>query len=314
MTVNASPRLLCILLLSVFFLAGISYAQVDRSGLSGTVTDSSGQLLPQTHIVAVHNATQLRRETISHSNGSYDIPELPVGIYTITFNHDGFKSVTFADVEQVIGRTRTLNAKLPVSGGEEHVEVSASSEQMDTTSDALGGRIEKAQAQELPLNGRNWATLTALVPGAVDTGGSNQRSIRFAGRGRDDDNFTYDGIDATNIINQAQQPFVRLAIPTEAIEEFRIDTMLFTAEDGSTPGGQIAVVSRTGTNELHGSLFEYLRNDIFDAHSPLDPAGTRKPAFRLNQYGGSIAGPIQRNKTFYFFAYEGLRQVLGQTL
>ena len=103
MTVNASPRLLCILLLNVFFLAGISYAQVDRSGLRGTVTDSSGQLLSQTHIIAVQNATQLRRETISHSNGSYDIPELPVGVYTITFDHDGFKSVTFLDVEQVIG-------------------------------------------------------------------------------------------------------------------------------------------------------------------------------------------------------------------
>jgi hypothetical protein len=90
----------------------------------------------------------------------------------------------------------------------------------------------------------------ALVPGAVDTGGSNQRSIRFAGRGLDDNNFTYDGIDVTNIVNQAQQPFVRLAIPTEAIGEFRIDTMLFTAEDGSSSGGQIALVSRTGTNEL----------------------------------------------------------------
>ena len=128
--------------------------------------------------------------------------------------------------------------------------------------------------KELPLNGRNWSTLTALVPGAVDTGGSNQRSIRFAGRGLDDNNFTYDGIDATNIVNQAQQTFVRLAIPTDAIEEFHIDTMLFTAENGSTPGGQVDVASKSGSNTPHGGLFEFLRNDIFDAREPILPTAT----------------------------------------
>src|SRR5580704_15936806 len=215
---------------AILFVAGVSWAQVDRSGLSGTVTDSSGRLLAQAHIMAVQNSTQLRREAATSPNGSYTIPELPVGVYTITFNHPGFRTLTFVDVEQVIGRTRTLDATMQVAGGEERVQVSASSEQMDSNTDALGGRIEKAQAEKLPLNGRNWATLTALVPGAVDTGGSNQRSIRFAGRGRDDDNFTYDGIDATNIINQPQQPYVRLAIPLDTIEEFRIDSMLATAE------------------------------------------------------------------------------------
>ena len=132
--------------------------------------------------------TKLTRTTTSSAVGTYDIPELPVGNYTITFEHAGFKSLTFVDVEETVGRTRTLNATLPVSGGDERVEVSASSAELDQTSDALGGRIEPEQAKELPLNGRNWATLTALVPGAVDTGGSNQRSVRFAGRGRDDDN------------------------------------------------------------------------------------------------------------------------------
>ena len=165
--------------------------------------------------------------------------------------------------------------------------------------------------KELPLNGRNWSTLTALVPGAVDTGGSNQRSIRFAGRGLDDNNFTFDGIDATNIVNQAQQSFVRLAIPTDAIQEFRIDTMLFTSENGSTPGGQIDVASKSGSNTLHGGLFEFLRNDIFDAREPILP--TRLP-FRLNQFGGDVGGRIVRDRSFYFFTYEGLRQSYGQPL
>ena len=182
---------------------------------------------------------------------------------------------------------------------------------LDQTTDSLSSRTESKQVDYLPLNGRNWSTLTALAPGVVDNGGSNQRSIRFGGRGLDDNNFTYDGIDATNIVNQAQQPFVRVAIPTEAIQEFRVDTMLFTAENGSTPGGQVAVASRSGSDTLHGSVFEFLRNDIFDAREPI--LSTRLP-FRLNQFGGSIGGPILRDRTFFFFTYEGLQQTYGQPL
>ena len=158
--------------------------------------------------------------------------------------------LTFLNVVQVVGQTRTLDATLPVSGGEQVVQVSASSEQFNRTSNALGSPIDRVQADNLPLNGRNWATLTALVPGAVDTGGSNQRSVRFAGRGRDDNNFTFDGIDATNVINQGQQAYVRLAIPLDTIEEFRIDSALATAEGGATGGGQLAVTSTSGTNRV----------------------------------------------------------------
>ncbi len=251
-------------IIRILLLAGIvsslsasSLAQIDRAGLRGTVTDPSGRVLSQAHVTAVQISTGLKRETTSSAEGTYDIPELPVGNYTITFQHEGFKTLTCIDVEEVIGRTRTLDATLEVSGVNERLKVSASSEQIDETSDALGGRIEQEQAKELPLNGRNWATLTALVPGAVDTGGSNQRSVRFAGRGRDDDNFTYDGIDATNIVNQAQQPYVRLAIPLDTIQEFRIDSMLATAEAAGTGGPQLAVTSPSGTNQWHGDAFEF---------------------------------------------------------
>ena len=288
-----------------------SLAQVDRAGLIGTVTDSSGRFLPQTHVTAVHNATSLRRETVSSSTGTYDIPELQVGVYTITFEHEGFKALTFVDVELVIGRTRTLDATLQVSGGEQRVEVSASSAQLDKTSNALGAPIDEVQARQLPLNGRNWATLSALQPSAVDTGGSNQRSIRFAGRGRDDDNFTYDGIDATNIINQPQQPYVRLAIPLDTISEFRVDSMLSTAEEGATGGPQLAVTSPSGTNQFHGDAFEFFRNNVFDAQQPVPVTTTPQPPFHLNQFGASLGGPIVREKTFFFLAYEGYRQNWG---
>ncbi len=292
--------------------ATLGIAQVDRSGLNGTVTDPAGRLLGQTHITAVENSTRLQREGVSDSEGRYDIPELPVGTYTISLDHPGFKHLTFVDVVQVVGRTRTLNATLQASGGEQRVEVSASSALLERNTSAITGLIEKKQSDELPLNGRNWASLTAFIPGAIDTGGSNQRSIRFAGRGLDDSNFTYDGIDSTSIINQTQRAWARLAIPLDAIGEFRVDTLLATAEEGATGGAQLAVISPSGTDHFHGRLFEYLRNDAFDAPEPTWASnGETQQPLRLNQFGGSIGGPIQPQKTFFFLASEAYRQVWG---
>jgi hypothetical protein len=238
-----SPSVFTVSTILFFFGAIPGIAQVDRSGLTGTVTDPSGRLLGQTHITAVENSTESRREGLSDNAGRYDIAELPVGRYTIRFDHPGFKTLTFVDVEQVVGRTRTLDATLQVSGAEERVEISASSELMDHSTASVTGLIERKQADELPLNGRNWAALTAYIPGAIDTGGSNQRSVRFAGRGLDDSNFTYDGIDETSIVNQTQRPWARLSIPLDAIAMFRVDTLLATAEEGSTGGAQLAVTS-----------------------------------------------------------------------
>ncbi|MGO8757289.1 MAG: carboxypeptidase regulatory-like domain-containing protein [Terracidiphilus sp.] len=296
----------------VFLVASISFAQVDRSGLSGTVTESSGRRLTQTHVAVVESATGLRRETVSDSSGNYNIPDLPVGIYTVSFEHEGFKKLEFVDVEQVIGRTRTLDATLEVAGGEERVNVSSASALMDRNTSAVTGLIEREQADEVPLNGRDWSALTAFVPGAIDTGGSNQRTVRFAGRGLDDSNFTYDGVDATNIVNQTQRQWVRLAIPLDAIAEFRVDSLMSTADAGGTGGAQLDVTSPSGTNRFHGRLFEYLRNDFFDAPLPVWASnGEAQQPLRLNQFGGSLGGPIVRDKTFFFLASEAYRQNWG---
>ena len=183
---------------------------------------------------------------------------------------------------------------------------------MDRNNSAVTGLIEKTQADELPLNGRNWASLTAYIPGAIDTGGSNQRSVRFAGRGLDDSNFTYDGVDATNIVNQTQRAWVRLAIPLGAIQEFRVNTLLSTAEVGATGGAQLAVTSTSGTNSFHGQLFEFLRNNVFDAPEPTWASnGVGQQPLRLNQFGGALGGPIVRDKTFFYLASEAYRQVWG---
>ena len=289
-------------------------AQVDRSAISGTVSDASGRVLPDVIVVVSDDASGFYRQVISSAKGTYDVPELPVGTYTVTFTHSGFETLRFDQVTQLLGVTRTLNPTLQVAGAKVQVDVSASEQPLDQTSNTLGTATEEKQIKELPLNGRNWATLTALAPAALDTGGSNQRSIRFAGRGRDDNNFTYDGIDATNIINQAQQPYVRLAIPLDTIREFRVDSMLATAEAGGTAGGQIIVSSPSGTSQYHGDVFEFFRNNIFDAREPIDNLNPDQPPFHLNQFGGSVGGPIIKNKFFFFAAYEGYRQILGQTL
>jgi hypothetical protein len=297
---------------AIFCIGAVSFGQVDRSGLSGTVTDSSGRLLPQAHVTVLENATGLRRESVSDASGSYNIPQLPVGIYTVTFEHPGFVKLQFVDVQQVIGRTRTLDATLAVAGAEERVEVTRASALMDHNTSAVTGLIERTQVEELPLNGRDWSSLTAFVPGAVDTGGSNQRTVRFAGRGLDDSNFTYDGVDATNIVNQTQRQWVRLAIPLDAIAEFRVNTLLSTAEEGGTGGAQLDVTSPSGTNRFHGRLFEYLRNDVFDAPLPEWASnGEAQQPLRLNQFGGAAGGPIVRDKTFFFVAAEAYRQNWG---
>jgi hypothetical protein len=287
-------------------------AQVDRSAITGTITDSSGRLLYSAHVIAIENATQLRREGVSDADGRYEITELPIGTYTVIVEHPGFATLTFAEVGQVVGRTRTLDAMLNVAGREEQVTVSAASELLDRNSSAITGLIEKKQADELPLNGRDWSTLTAFIPGAIDTGGSNQRSVRFAGRGLDDSNFTYDGVDETSIVNQTQRPWVRLSIPLDAIAEFRVDTLLAGAEEGATGGAQLAVASPAGTDQFHGRIFEFLRNNVFDAPEPTWASnGEAQQPLRLNQFGGSFGGPIVRDKTYFFVASEAYRQVWG---
>ena len=288
--------------------------QADRSSIRGTITDPDNRPITGVSVVALQPATGFNRETRSNSDGAYALVGLPIGRYTTTFAVPGFVSRHFEDVEQAVGQDRTLNLVLKVAASNEFVQVSEAPVALNESSDVLGARMERKQVMDLPLNGRNWSSLTALTVGAIDAGGSNQRTIRFAGRGLDDNDFKYDGIDATNIVNQAQQAFVRLAIPTDSIQEFQVQSMLFTADSGSTPGGQVEVASGSGTNRFHGDVFDFLRNDIFDAREPIDNLNPTKPPFRLNQFGGSLGGPIMRNRTFFFVTYEGLRQNLGQTL
>ena len=293
-------------------LAGVLVAQIDRSSLTGTILDQSQGIVPDALVVAT-NATGEERRTRSNSKGVYELPDLPIGMWAVVFSAPGFRNVRYEGLDQTVGRTRTLNPILTVASGGEQVTITEVLPRLDESSATLGDSVEQRAVDDLPLNGRNWASLTELAPGAIDQGGSTQRSIRFEGRGRDEMNITFDGVDATGIVNQAQKAFVRLAIPVSLIAEFKVDTVMPTAEYGDAGGAQISVVSASGGNRFNGSLFEYFRNSDFDARSPFDLTHGPLP-FHLNQFGGTFGGPIRKNKTFFFLDYEEIRQVQDQTL
>jgi hypothetical protein len=182
---------------------------------------------------------------------------------------------------------------------------------LDETTATFGGSVQPVQVSKVPINGRNWSTLETLVPGAINLGTGGQSSIRFAGQGMDDANYRLDGNDFTGIQNQAPKSALRLQVSTEAIQEFSVSSAMYTAENGGSAGGQVNIVSKSGTNNLHGSVFEFLRNSAFDARQVLNRKPAAQSPFHLNQFGGTLGGPIKRDKTFFFASYEGFRQSLG---
>jgi hypothetical protein len=285
-------------------------AQVDRATLSGTVTDSSGAVIPAATVQATSSETGLKREVQSGASGNYTLSQLPIGVYRVTVTKEGFRPVAVNEVRLGVGDQRTLNLTLEVSSIETVVNVEGTAELLDTSSPTIGTVIGSNQVREIPLNGRHWASLMALAPGAINTGDGSQQSIRFVGRARDDNNWTLDGLDATGVKDPRQEAALRLVISTDSISEFRVNSTLYSAESGGGAGAQINVVTKSGTNEFHGSLFEFFRNDKMDARNPFD---TTKQPFRLNQFGGNFGGPIVKNRTFFFANYEGLRQRVSQT-
>jgi outer membrane receptor protein involved in Fe transport len=288
-----------------------SYGQ-DRAAINGAVTDQAAALVANATVQLKSANTGLHRAVSTNDVGLYEITALPVGSYTITIAKTGFKAVIIDHIDLLYGETRTIDAQLEIGGTAETVQVNATAEALDRTNAEVGGVIESAQIKEIPVSGRNWASLMLLVPGAINYGDGAQRSIRFSDHSLDDSNFTFDGVDTSGIQEQTQKADTRLNIALDAISEFRVSTSNYTAESGAAGGAQINVVSKTGTNEFHGSTFYAVRNDALDARSPFD--GSTIPPFTLHQFGASFGGALVKDKAFFYANYEGLRQSLGQTL
>jgi len=288
-------------------------AQVDQVAISGTVTDSSGAAVQGAKVELLSPATGLRRETTTNTTGIYHLPALQIGNYKITVSKEGFKSVEFPNVELSVGQPRTIDVRLEIGTISTTVQVTATVEPLNRSSAEVGGLIETQQIKQIPISGRNWASLMLLAPGAINYGDGAQRAIRFSGHSLDDSNFTFDGVDTSGVQEQTQKADTRLNIALDAISEFRVSTGVYTAESGAAGGAQINVVSKSGSNQYHGSTFYAIRNDALDARSPFDDPTTGLPPFTLHQFGGSFGGAIKKDKAFFYANYEGLRQNLGRT-
>ncbi len=282
-------------------------AQSTGGRLLGGVADPSGAVLSGVKIALVNEQTGVSRTTTTNEDGDYNFVEVPPGNYRVEFEQTGFKKNVRKDVTVEINQVLTLNMTMQLGGAQEVVEVTSEAPLVETTSTQMGAVVNERAVSQLPLNTRDTYQLLSLQPGVQSqTGsdlfyGSNRAGVVSVngGRGRSN-NFSVNGGDANDQF--ANLPAVQ---PTpDSIEEFRVLTNTFDAEYGRNSGAVVNVVTKSGTNTLHGNLYEFFRNDALNSKGFFD---IEKPAFHQNQFGGTLGGPIKKDRTFFFASYEGRR-------
>ena len=304
----------------IFSVTTIS-AQTDQGRISGTVSDETGAVIAGATVTIKNNGTNQTRTATSDDKGYYFVPALNAAVYTITVTAPSFAATNVTDVQISVSQQLDLPLLLTAAGQTLTVEVTASSEAaIDTSSARMGATVNGREVEDLPLNGRQLSQLYLQAPGTVNTGTGTYGDIRFSGRANQQNVIRYDGVEGSAIIDsspgnlngEVASPF-RLQSSLENVQEFRADSNNFPAEYGTGTGGQISVVTKSGTNQFHGSLFEYFRNEALDASNFFDNTvvGVPKSILRLNQFGGSLGGAIVKNKLFFFGSYEGYRVRAG---
>jgi Carboxypeptidase regulatory-like domain/TonB-dependent Receptor Plug Domain/TonB dependent receptor len=309
-------------ILLVLLLPGLLLAQSFRGSIRGQVVDPNGKLIVGAKISAKSPATGLVRETITGEDGAYVLAELPVGLYTVTAESGGFSPVA-QNIVVNVGLDTTANFDLTtLAQRSEQVTVAGNAPVIEQTRDVLGEAVDRKLVEELPLNGRDFGKLVALVPGVtVEPAGVAGTEFGFGqfninGNRDRSNNYTLDGTDnndpyfnnsALNQVGITGAPATLL--PIDAIQEFNLQSQ-FAAEYGRNSGSVVNIITRSGTNRFHGSAFEFLRNSALDARNYFNTEA-RKSEFQNNQFGGSLGGPIIKDKTFFFLAYEGQRENVG---
>ena len=312
------PWLVC--LVSLFTGAAALHAQVTTGDILGTVTDPSGAIVPNAVVVVTNTATQVKHTLRSDASGEYVVSLLPQGQYTVSANAPGFETEVVGNIQLNAGERRRANVSMTLGASTQKVEVTAEGSSLDTDSSVLSTTITDKQVQNLPLNGRNFVQLAQLAAGA-----NEGTSSAISNGNRPDDrrqtaaisvdaqsdtlnNELVDGLDN----NERVIGTIGVRPSIDAIAEVQVETNLYPAEVGNTPGAVVNLITKSGTNEFHGSAYEFLRNDVLDGRDFFATLGP-KPEYRQNQFGGSLGGPIVRNKTFFFGDYEGFRIVQGTT-
>jgi hypothetical protein len=296
-------------LIALFLVSSLQvFAQADRATLTGVLLDPAGKAVPSAKVTLTAVTTGVIHIDTSNSSGVYTFSSLPVGQYTLVVDAPGFEAEKVDGFSLEVGTTRTLNIPLHIGSTQQEVQVAATPD-LDISSAVVGGTIEQSQTQALPVNGRYWASLESLIPGAVSSGTGTQDTIRFSGLSQEDQNFRLDGVDATGLNHAFEKAPLVVQFPLESIAEIKVSSALYSADTGGMSGGQINMASKGGTNSYHGSFYEYLRNSFFDAKA----FNTQNvAAFRMNNFGASSGGPILRNRMFYFANFEAVRQAFDQ--
>src|SRR5438445_2347724 len=311
--------------LALAFLAAPTVtAQTFRGTILGTVTDPSGAVVSGAKVTVRNVATGLERTTQTSADGSYSVPELPIGTYTVTITQSGFQTAVTTGVVVDVASERRVDAQLKTGQVATTVEVSGESlPQVETTTDTLGGTFTQTDVKDLPINGRDYQKLIYLTPGIsgspdqiTDSPGSFGVFSMNGARGRSN-NFLLDGTDMNDgyrndpAINEAGVFGTPATIlPIDAVAEVRVLSN-FEPEYGRNAGATVNIVTKSGSNTLHGTAAEYFRNDALDARNFFNPASQPKAAFHNNQYGASLGGPIVKDKTFFYGDYEGQRETVG---
>ncbi len=306
----SSPLRLCAALLVV--TGGATFAQTE-SRLTGTISDTSGSVVVGAEVTALNTATGVVTRALSNDTGTYVLPSLPPGPYKVACQLAGFKRAEQEGIVLDTGFVRTVDFRLDLGDVTETVQVAATAPLLEAESATVGQLVERNTVLNMPLASRRTASLVRLVGGVafVDEGGGAEQLPFFTmggGRARNQ-NWQLDGANIqNNAIGNAQ---VMFNPPSETIEEFKVELSNYAAELGRSGGGFIQLTTRAGTNQFHGAAYEFLRNDKFDARTFFAP---RKAPLRYNIFGATLGGPVIRNKTFFFFNYEGARYRIGQTL
>jgi hypothetical protein len=296
-------------------LAASLYGQVDQARITGTVRDVSAAVVPRARITMVHEETNVEHVAETNELGAYLTVPLRIGRYRVVASADGFKRTVRSGVLLRMQETVLLDFTLEVGAVAESVDVTSAPPLLETTDPSQGQVIDNKKIVDLPLNGRDFLALAALSSGAFPVSGQ-KGSTGFSSNGlrTELNNYMLDGLDNnmhqmayTGGQAQAVEPSV------DAIQEFKVQTSAYSAEFGNNMGAVVNVTLKSGTNQFHGTLFEFLRNDKFDAKNFFDQPGARIPPYKQNQYGGTLGGPILRGKTFFFSDYEGRRQRVSGT-
>jgi hypothetical protein len=318
------------ILMPLFLVMGIllashADAQISGATLSGTVTDQSGGVVPQAAISIKNVATAITRSNTTSAAGFYSAPNLLPGIYEVKAEAQGFTSKIQTGVNLTVGEQQVLNFTLQVGQMSTVVEVSTEAPNVDLASSTISAVVSSTTVRELPLNGRSWTDLATLQPGvnSIQTqpdftagpdrgkrGFGNQLTID--GARPQQNNYRLDGISMNDYDNSAPGSVLGGDLGVDAIQEFSVLTSNYSADYGRTAGGVVNAITRSGTNQFHGSVYEFLRNDALDAANFFENAGgIKKASFRQNQFGVAAGGPIKKDKLFVFGDYEGLRYSKG---